>query len=191
MFIFLLCLQFNAVQAAGREPFGANDSIAIWIQPFVEKAYNDLSQLEKEHLDLTEPLRMRLSDVNHTLSDPRNRNPESGFQLLWEKIQLEATLKSMVQDHELKLLKLRYRKSIEIVKMLYEKVLSMDHHLSSLKAQQGLSNLSNPNTYPEFKDARTMACPLPPIPACSPAQRPTYSSRLIVWALLSKNTAIS
>jgi len=70
MFIFLLCLQFNAVQAAGREPFGANDSIAIWIQPFVEKAYNDLSQLEKEHLDLTEPLRMRLSDVNHTLSDP-------------------------------------------------------------------------------------------------------------------------
>ncbi len=156
MFTFLLCLQHNVVHAAGRVPVSTGDSIEIWIQPFVEKAYNDLSQLEREHFDKTEALRMRLSDVNHILSDPRNRNPECGFQLLWEKIQLEETLETMEQDHDLKLLKLRYRKSIEIVKMLYEKVLSMDHHLSSLKAQQGLSNLSNPNTYPEFKEARTM-----------------------------------
>ena len=130
------------------------DSLSVWIQPWIETAYSELEQLEREYSDRTEPLLMRLHDVDNTLADPRNRTPECGFQLLWEKIQLEETLHALQEDHELKLLKVRYRKSIEIVKMLYEKVLSMDHHLSSLKAQQGLSNLSNPHNYAEFKEAK-------------------------------------
>lgn len=147
----LLCLQTPDIQA--NNPI---DSMSAWIQPWIEIAYSDLGQLEREHFDHTEPLRMRLQDVNKTLADPRNRTPECGFQLLWEKIQLEETIEAIQQEHELKLLKLRFRKSIEIVKMLYEKVLSMDHHLSSLKAQQGLSNLSNPHNYPEFKETKSI-----------------------------------
>lgn len=132
------------------------DSLGVWMQPWIETVYSELDLLEREHSDRTDPLRMRLSDVDKTLADPRNRTPECGFQLLWEKIQLQETIQGLEQEHEIKTLKLRYRKSIEIVKMLYEKVLSMDHHLSSLKAQQGLSNLSNPHNYPEFKEAKTV-----------------------------------
>ncbi len=151
LLLALLCLQLPAIQANN-----PSDSLSVWIQPWIETAYSDLDQLERDYTDRTEPLRMRLHDVDKTLSDPRNRTPECGFQLLWEKIQLEETLKALQEDHELKLLKVRYRKSIEIVKMLYEKVLSMDHHLSSLKAQQGLSNLSNPHSYPEFKETKSI-----------------------------------
>ncbi len=151
LFVALLCLRLQNVQA--NKP---SDSLSLWIQPWIETAYSELDQMEREHSDRTEPLRMRLQDVDNTLADPRNRSPECGFQFLWEKIQLEETLRGLEQEHEIKLLKLRYRKSIEIVKMLYEKVLSMDHHLSSLKAQQGLSNLSNPHNYPEFKEAKSI-----------------------------------
>jgi hypothetical protein len=147
----LLCLNLAKMHASN-----PRDSLSVWMQPWIETAYSDLDQLERDYYDHTEPLRMRLHDVDKTLSDPRNRTPECGFQLLWEKIQLEETLNELQQDHELKLLKVRYRKSIEIVKMLYEKVLSMDHHLSSLKAQQGLSNLSNPHNYPEFKETKSV-----------------------------------
>lgn len=143
-----------AINASNGRPIA--DSSALWIQPWIESTNADFDQLEREYADQTEPLRMRLHDVDKTLSDPRNRTPECGFQLLWEKIQLEETLDALQEDHELKLLKVRYRKSIEIVKMLYEKVLSMDHHLSSLKAQQGLSNLSNPHNYPEFKETKAI-----------------------------------
>ncbi|MFN0216693.1 MAG: hypothetical protein ACKVT2_20735 [Saprospiraceae bacterium] len=149
LFFVMFCLQFPVTQANNPK-----DSLSVWIQPWMETAYSELDQLELEYADRTEPLRMRLHDVDQALADPRNRIPECGFQLLWEKIQLEETLEGLEQEHEIKLLKLRYRKSIEIVKMLYEKVLSMDHHLSSLKAQQGLSNLSNPHNYPEFKEAK-------------------------------------
>ena len=127
----LLCLNLANIQASN-----PRDSLSAWMQPWIETAYSDLDQLERDYYDHTEPLRMRLHDVDKTLSDPRNRTPECGFQLLWEKIQLEETLDELQQDHELKLLKVRYRKSIEIVKMLYEKILSMDHHFSSMKAQQ-------------------------------------------------------
>ena len=149
LLLALFCLQLPAIQANN-----PRDSLSVWIQPWIEMAYSDLDQLEREYSDRTEPLRVRLHDVDKTLADPRNRTPECGFQLLWEKIQLEKTLDALQEEHELKVLKVRYRKSIEIVKMLYEKVLSMDHHLSSLKAQQGLSNLSNPHNYPEFKEAK-------------------------------------
>ncbi len=148
-FFALLCLQNPYVQAKT-----SNDSLSIWIEPWINTVATELQVLERDFADHTEPFRMRLQDVNQTLADPRNRTPECGFQLLWEKIQLEETLEAIQEEHELKLLKLRFRKSIEIVKMLYEKVLSMDHHLSSLKAQQGLSNLSNPHNYPEFKETK-------------------------------------
>lgn len=151
----MLCFLTSILQARNNKPPGIpGDSVAIWIQPWIETAFSELDQMERIYADHNEPLRMRLHDVDNALSDPRNRTPECGFQLLWEKIQLEETLQVLQEDHDLKLLKLRFRKSIEIIKMLYEKVLSMDHHLSSLKAQQGLSNLSNPHNYPEFKEAK-------------------------------------
>lgn len=154
LMLALLCLPFCFLRANnGPSP---TDSLEKWVKPFVEASMADFELLHREFLDQTEPLRQRLYDVANTLADPRNRTPECGFQLLWEKIQLQETLWGLQQVHELKLLKLRYRKSIEIVKMLYEKVLSMDHHLSSLKAQQGMASLSNPHNYPEFKEAKTI-----------------------------------
>jgi hypothetical protein len=90
------------------------------------------------------------------LNDPRNRTADKGFVLLWERDQLRDIILKIEEEHNTKMLKLRYRKGIEIVKMLYEKILSMDHHFSSMKAQQGLSNMCNPNSYTEFKDVKTI-----------------------------------
>ena len=152
---FLLLGLLQSSFLAGRTPFPTADS-AFWWQPLVLAGTDALESLEKEYLHELEPLQSRLQDLNQSLQDPRNSTPECGFSLLWEKMQLQETIAQLEQEHELKLLKLRYRKSIEIVKMLYEKVLSMDHHLSSLKAQQGLSSLSNPHNYPEFKEAKNL-----------------------------------
>jgi hypothetical protein len=132
------------------------DTVAIWVKTFNKGLESEFGQMQREFTQETEPMRMRLRDVLGQLNDPRNRTPERGFELLWERDQLRETLLRLEEEYELKLLKLRYRKSIEIVKMLYEKVLSMDHHFSSMKAQQGLSNLSNPNSYSEFKEVKSI-----------------------------------
>ena len=132
------------------------DSIALWVQAFNFDVENEMKQLQITFSNETEPLRSRLFEVCTALNNPRNRVAEKGFELLWEREQLRETIFQLEEEHEIKMLKLRYRKGIEIVKMLYEKILSMDHHFSSMKAQQGLSNMCNPNSYTEFKGIKNV-----------------------------------
>jgi hypothetical protein len=152
LFMLLICLLSAPSAISAHNP----DSLSTWAAPFALAFETEFDQLRRNFQAETEPLRMRLYDVSKQLNDPRNRTAERGFELLWERDQLRQTLVTIEQEQEIKMLKLRYRKGIEIVKMLYEKILSMDHHFSSMKAQQGLSNMCNPNSYTEFKDVKTV-----------------------------------
>jgi hypothetical protein len=129
------------------------DTTLSWTHPIMQRAASDFNELTRAYEESVAPLHNRLHDVNLALHDPANLDVDKGYKLLWERIQLEDALKTMEAEHGLKFIKLRYRKGIEIVKMLYEKILSMDHHFSSLKAQQDLLKISNPHNYPEFKES--------------------------------------
>ena len=50
--------------------------------------------------------------------------------------------------------KLRYQKGLQIIKILYEKILSLDHHFAAVRTFNEISNLSNPNHYPDFLKAK-------------------------------------
>lgn len=154
----VLCLWGASVSCFAHTPVTSTgtDSLFRWIEPFTENFQSEFDQLIRDYYADSEPFYVRLQLVSEQLNQPRNRTADKGFELLWEREQLRDALAKMKQEHDLKMLKLRYRKGIEIVKMLYEKILSMDHHFSSMKAQQGLSNLSNPNSYPEFKGMKDM-----------------------------------
>jgi hypothetical protein len=150
LLIALCLLESLALNAHPGNPY---DTSAVWLQPMIQRASTDFIELNRIHQENTAPLRSRLQEVNIALRNPANIDANCGFQLLWERIQLEDAIKMLETEHELKFTKLRYRKGIELVKMLYEKILSMDHHFSSLKAQQELLKISNPHNYPEFKES--------------------------------------
>jgi hypothetical protein len=116
----------------------------------------DFQSLENEYFDLVTPLKNRLQDLKTELANPCTRSADEGFHLLWERMQLDDAVAVLEEEHDLRKIKLRYRKGVEIIKMLYEKILSMDHHFSSLKAQQEMQKISNPHNYPEFKEARSI-----------------------------------
>ena len=132
------------------------DTTNVWLEPLMTTAVADFSELARNFEETTAPLRNRLHDVKTALADPNAMAADKGFKLLWERIQLEDALRALEADHALKFTKLRYRKGIEIIKMLYEKILSMDHHFSSLKAQQEMLKISNPHNYPEFKETKAI-----------------------------------
>ena len=127
-----------------------------WLDPLLADYETEFDHLAREYAGKREPLSARLADVKKSLANPCNRTPETGFDLLWEKSQLDDALAELAAEADLKLTKLRYRKSIDIVKTLYEKVLSIDHHFSSLKAHQKVMQLSNPHNYPDFKETREL-----------------------------------
>ncbi len=43
-----------------------------------------------------------------------------------------------------------------MLKMLYEKILSMDHHFTSLRTNQQIMKISNPHEYPAFKEVKVL-----------------------------------
>jgi len=70
--------------------------------------------------------------------------------LLIKKEQLKDELKENNLAEISDLSKIRYLKGLQIIKILYEKTLSLDHHFASVATFNEINNLSNPNYYPEF-----------------------------------------
>ena len=67
-----------------------------------------------------------------------------------QKADLEDQLWIIDNEADLEFTKLRYRKGIELTKMIYEKILGLDHHFTSLQTFKNISDLTNPNSFPEF-----------------------------------------
>jgi len=51
--------------------------------------------------------------------------------------------------------KVRYIKGLEIIKILYEKTLALDHHFTTVSTLHDMQKMSNPNNYQEFTVAKS------------------------------------
>ncbi|MCC6459006.1 MAG: hypothetical protein IT260_00955 [Saprospiraceae bacterium] len=145
-----VCLFLPFFLRAHTLPGDSSQHLRAWLRE-VEGMFETLKQEQRAALL---PLRSRLLLVNAALLQADARKPELGYPLLLEKIQIEEHIRGLGEETDLKLLRLRYRKSIEMLKILYEKILSMDHHFTSLRTSQQIMRISNPHEYPEFEDMK-------------------------------------
>lgn len=76
--------------------------------------------------------------------------------LLIEKTQINDEIKQLIKDNTSDISKIRYIKGLQIVKILYEKVLSLDHHFASIRTFNEINKISNPNQYPEFEKLKSL-----------------------------------
>ena len=60
-----------------------------------------------------------------------------------------ATLKRQL---EVDIRKIRYKKGIDLIRLLHEKILSLDYHFSSMRTQEEISAMYNPNSYPVYAE---------------------------------------
>lgn len=73
-----------------------------------------------------------------------------------ELTSLERQLLENDRQEELQLLRIRYLKGIQLIQILYEKILALDHHFSGMQTMQQVVQLSNPNSYPEFQKLKPL-----------------------------------
>jgi hypothetical protein len=73
---------------------------------------------------------------------------------LWERSLLIDSLRNLEKSHSTDITLRRYKKGLELIRLLYEKILALDHHFTTLKTYQNVAALSNPNTFPEFQVAQ-------------------------------------
>jgi hypothetical protein len=82
----------------------------------------------------------------------QNENTTTDYKvaILIEKDHIQSELKTNALSESSDISKIRYLKGLQIIKILYEKTLTLDHHFSSVATFNEMNNLSNPNRYPEF-----------------------------------------
>jgi uncharacterized protein YggL (DUF469 family) len=127
--------------------------------------------------------------------EKRPHKPEEYMQLLHNRMTLMEAMKREEELLGVELTKLRYKKGLDLIRLLYEKVLGLDHHFSSIQTYQNIMSLSNPNAYPEFQRSKALVekrlkkenqLQLPNILESNPYLSPAFS--LITSVLAAGNT---
>ncbi len=81
---------------------------------------------------------------------------EQKIDLLVQKDQINTEIKKLINETTGEISKIRYLKGLQIIKILYEKVLSLDHHFASVRTLNEINKISNPNQYPEYEKLKEL-----------------------------------
>ncbi len=95
-----------------------------------------------------------IKQVDKILHTRQNTNDK--VNLLIKKQDLQAKLLLLDRAEKNNIQKIRYIKGLSVIKLLYEKVLGLDHHFSSLVTFNEINKISNPNNYPEFEKVKEL-----------------------------------
>ncbi|ESU29163.1 hypothetical protein FLJC2902T_12050 [Flavobacterium limnosediminis JC2902] len=108
----------------------------------------ELQYLQKTHNDKYWQFHHQLEQLSNSLVS--ETNPEQKINVLIKKDQIREQLLLLQNETNNEISKIRYLKGLQIIKTLYEKVLSLDHHFASVRTLNEINKISNPNQYPEY-----------------------------------------
>ncbi|WP_417198687.1 hypothetical protein [Bizionia sp.] len=93
-------------------------------------------------------LYVELSRINKQLNDAVILEKQVALLITKDRIQEALQFNKLSETSDIS--KIRYLKGLQIIKILYEKTLTLDHHFASVATFNEINNISNPNHYPEF-----------------------------------------
>ncbi len=143
LFFFLLTCSVLRGDCLNR-PVGRDSSL----QHLVVSLEADCHQI---HMDYREKINAVYHDLalnNKTLVNREDIRQMVGF--LYRNDSLNQELHNLRLNEFNDIRKLKYQKGLQIIRLLYEKILSLDHHFSAVRSWNEISQLSNPNHYPDF-----------------------------------------
>ena len=149
-----LALLWSAMLFARSEPLTARDSFLL----FAEQTRQELNVIQLDYEQKIENLHEAMSQNNKIMAykELKGEYDASYLQALALKVHFMEEEKQIQAEGQFTITKTRYRKGIELIKMVYEKVLALDHHFAALQTYQNISMMTNPNSYPEFQNAKTL-----------------------------------
>jgi hypothetical protein len=96
----------------------------------------------------TDIIQSKIQSINEKIA--LENSVELRLNLLIEKDALKDNLAILKLKSESDISKIRYLKGLQIIRILYDKTLSLDHHFSSVRTFSEINKMANPNQYPEF-----------------------------------------
>lgn len=116
----------------------------------------ELALIRQDYQTRRSRLRHELWSVRNRLSayEPAGEITSELVRDLWYRSLLADSLRTLEKNYSVDITLTRYKKGLELIRLLYEKILALDHHFTSLKTYQNVAALTNPNTFPEFRSAK-------------------------------------
>ena len=152
-----LCLFATGILMAHPEKIGkeANLRDSSDFTPILVHLQEEMSQIKTQFEVTHQIVLTQLAETKQVLLIPTSS--DAAFrQAIVRRMDLEENLRLVGVNQEFAFLKARYYKGIEIIKIIYEKLLSLDHHYSGMQTYQNIMLLSNPHTYPEFQKSKSV-----------------------------------
>jgi hypothetical protein len=144
--LFLFFGLFTSIFVFSKPP--ENDDPNLVMKEMIREIHLVLQKYESERNSTAEKLRL----INTELSTEKDL--EKKVNLLIEKDQLKDLLKEIESSENGEISKIRYIKGLQVLKILYEKILSLDHHFATVYTFSEINKISNPNNYPEFQQVK-------------------------------------
>jgi len=157
-------------QAAGKSNDKAAEEILVELAKELETIRN--SYFEK--------LQILESDLTSINKDLQQNSGCDALTLLIRKDAVYENIRQLRWETDNEISKVKYLKGLQIIKILYEKVLSLDHHFASVRTFHEISKISNPNQYPEYEKLKEII-----------AGKRDRKSAFDLTAILGSNTIVS
>jgi len=146
--IILTLLLFSSpiyAHATKHTPISDSDQEVALI---LQELNTEITQVQKKYSTIRIEILTTLKSTNLALGNTTNINQQ--VTLLIKKDQLKEQLASLSSSEASEISKVRYLKGLSIIKILYDKILALDHHFASIATFNEINKMSNPNHYPEF-----------------------------------------
>jgi hypothetical protein len=132
----------------------ANDSFDKETNKVIHEMYLEIKATYLKYELKLIAIQKQIDEVNTKLT--QNKSTEEKLELLILKDKLKETYCKIQIDNTSDISKIRYIKGLQIIKILYEKVLGLDHHFASVRTFSEISKMANPNQYPEFDKVKQL-----------------------------------
>jgi hypothetical protein len=120
----------------------------------VAELIKEIKAVNEKYSSLIEVKHQELIHVNKALDIAYST--EQKVDLLVQKDIINEEIKVLKLDKTGEISKIRYLKGLQIIKILYEKVLGLDHHFASVRTLNEINKMSNPNQYPEYEKLKEL-----------------------------------
>lgn len=140
LFIIFTFISFQKVEAK-------EDPMEIFDEMIFE-----ISQVNSFYLIKKNVLLERELQINVELRE--SISIEKKVDLLIEKVEINSAISEIASLQFLEISKIRYLKGIQVIRLLYGKILALDHHFAAVSSLHDINSISNPNSFPEFISAK-------------------------------------
>lgn len=135
-------------------PVFANATANDEIDGIIQEIYTEIRSVSEKYFQQYKEKQNAIEVINKNLKTATNLDEK--VSLLIEKDQIRDALIKLKEDEIKDISKIRYLKGLQIIRLLYEKILSLDHHFASVRTFSEINKMANPTQYPEYEKLKDL-----------------------------------